>query len=90
MKAAVAFPILGTDFLTRYKLAVDDAGLQLTGKKVRIPLVAPVVGSIFVPVGIRFCAVEVDLVGVGRGSKKWILQVWARMAAVVLAAKAAW
>ncbi len=36
----MAFPILGTDFLTRFKLAVDVAGFQLTGRKLRIPLVA--------------------------------------------------
>ncbi len=71
LKAAVAFPILGTDFLTRYRLAVDVAGLQLTGRKLRIPLEAPAVGSVFAPIGVRPGAVEScggDPAGVGRGS----------------------
>ena len=58
--------------MNRYKLAVDVAGLQLISKKVRIPLVAPAVGSVFAPVGIQSSAVEEDLMGVGCGSDEWM------------------
>ena len=53
--AAVAFPIVGADFLRSFKLMVDLAGMRLVHSQAgwHVPLTSPPAGSTFAAVGIQ-------------------------------------
>ena len=60
LQAAVAFPIVGADFLRAFGLMVDLAGMRLTHRSAgwHVPLSAPPRGSTFAAIGVRLAQPE--------------------------------
>ena len=59
LKAAVAFPLIGTDFLVHFKLAVNIASMMLyTLGQPGIQLAAPPAGKVFAMVGVQPAAAD--------------------------------
>jgi len=70
LMAAVAFPLIGTDFLVHHKLSVDLVNMQLRrSKRPPIKMVAPPAGGVFATVGVQLVAPSRP--GVGRGTGVW-------------------
>jgi len=70
LMAAVAFPLIGTDFLVNFGLTVDLANMKLRRRRWRpVPLRPPPSGGVFAPVGVQLVAPSGQ--GAGRGSGEW-------------------
>ena len=76
LRAAVAFPLVGTDFLTHFKLSVDlnSMCLRRPGRR-SLPLAAPPASGVFATVGLQLVdsSSSAGAAGApGRGSDEWM------------------